>query len=117
MNKKSRRTFSTEFIFESAQLVVEQQYSIREATTAVGVGHSAMDKWVRQLRDERGSVTPSQTSMTSEHRRIKEHNQILQKATALLISGSLNNGRLLASFMRAIDPCYRFPFIAKYDSQ
>ena len=101
MNKKSRRTFSPEFRLESAQLVVDEKYSIREAATAVGVGHSTMDKWVRQLRDERQGVTPTQTEMTPEHRRIKElekklrrveeHNEILKKATALLMSDSLNN--------------------------
>ena len=72
MNKKSRRTFSPEFRLESAQLVVDENYSIREAATAVGVGHSTMDKWVRQLRKERQGVTPAQSAMTPEHRRIKE---------------------------------------------
>ncbi len=96
MNKKSRRTFSPEFRLESAQLVVDEKYSIREAATAVGVGHSTMDKWVRQLRDERQGVTPTQTAMTPEHRRIRElekqlrrveeHNEILKKAT---VSSSL----------------------------
>jgi transposase len=37
MKSKSRRTFSPEFRLESAQLVVDQQYSIREAALAVGV--------------------------------------------------------------------------------
>ena len=101
MNKKSRRTFSPEFRLESAQLVVDEKYSIREGITAVGVGHSTMDKWVLQLRDERQGVTPKQSAMTPEHRRIKEpekqlrrveeHNEILKKATALLLSDSLNN--------------------------
>ena len=50
MAKKTRRTFSPEFRPESATLVVEQHYSVREAATAVGGGHSTMDKWVRQLR-------------------------------------------------------------------
>ena len=91
MSKKTRRTFAPEFRFESAQLVVDQNYSIREAATAVGVGHSTMDKWVRQLRQERKGITPSQTAMTPEQRRIKElekkikrveeHNLILKKAT------------------------------------
>ena len=101
MKSKSRRTFSPEFRLEAAQLVVDQQYSIREAVLAVGVGSSTMDKWVRQLRDERQGVTPKQTAMTPEHQRIKElekklrrveeHNEILKKATALLMSDSLNN--------------------------
>ena len=100
-DKRTRRTFSPEFRLESAQLVVDNNYSIREAATAVGVGHSTMDKWVRQLRTERGGVTPTQTAMTPEQQRIKElekklrrveeHNQILKKATALLMSDSLNN--------------------------
>jgi transposase len=64
MKSKSRRTFSPEFRLESAQLVVDQQYSIREAALAVGVGHSTMDKWVRQLRNERQGVTPKQSAMT-----------------------------------------------------
>ena len=101
MNKKSRRTFSPEFRLESAQLAVDENYSIREAATAVGIGHSTMDKWVRQLRKERQGVTPTQSAMTPEHRRIKElekklrrveeHNEILKKTAALLMSDSLNN--------------------------
>ncbi|HIE87866.1 MAG TPA: transposase [Pseudomonadales bacterium] len=47
MSKKSRRAFSPELRLESAQLVVDQQYSIREAATAVGIGHSTMDRWIR----------------------------------------------------------------------
>ncbi len=49
MTKKTRRTFSSEFRLESAQLVVDENYAIREAAMAVGVGQSTMDKWVRQL--------------------------------------------------------------------
>lgn len=100
MSKQTRRTFSPEFRLESAQLVVDQNYSVREAAAAVGVGHSTLDKWVRQLRKERQGVTPQQSAMTPEHRRIKElekklrrveeHNEILKKATALLMSDSLN---------------------------
>ena len=44
MKLKTRRTFSPEFRLESAQLVVDHNYSVREAALAVGVGHSAMDK-------------------------------------------------------------------------
>lgn len=100
MSNKTRRTFSAEFKLESAELVLDQNYSIREAATAVGVGHSTMDKWVRQLRKERAGVTPAQSALTPEHQRIKElekklrrveeHNDILKKATALLMSDSLN---------------------------
>ena len=100
MRKKTRRTFSPEFRLESAQLVIDQNYSIREAALAVGVGHSTIDKWVRQLRNERNGQTPKASAMTPEQQRIKElekkirrieeHNEILKKATALLMSDSWN---------------------------
>jgi transposase len=100
MRNKRRRIFSPEFRLESAQLVVDQNYSIREAATAVGVGISTLDKWVRQLKRERNGETPKATAMTAEHKRIKElekhirkieeHNEILKKATALLMSDSMN---------------------------
>ena len=101
MSKRTRRTFSPEFRLESAQLVVDQHYSIREAALAVGVGHSTMDKWVRQLRKERLGHSPKATPLTPEQRRIRElekrikdiemQNDILKKATALLMSDSLNS--------------------------
>ena len=100
MKRNKRRTFSAEFKLESAQLVLDQHYSIREAATAVGVGLSTMDRWVRQLRQERNGQTPKASAMTAEHKRIKElekrirdieeQNEILKKATALLMSDSLN---------------------------
>lgn len=53
-----------------------------------------MGKWVNQLRQERRGITPKQSPMTADQRRIKElekrlrqveeHNTILKKATALL---------------------------------
>lgn len=103
MSKRTRPTFSPEFRLESAQLVVDQNYSVREAAEAMGVGKSSMDKWVRQLRSEREGKSPSATPMTPEQqrirelekkvRRIEEENQILKKATALLMSDSLNSSR------------------------
>ena len=72
MKRNTIRTFSAEFILESAQLVVDQNYSIREAALAVGIGHSTMDRWVRQLRQERNGQTPKASAMTAEHKRIKE---------------------------------------------
>lgn len=37
--KKSRRTFTPDFKLEAAQLVVDQEYSIREAADAMDVGY------------------------------------------------------------------------------
>lgn len=103
MKKNTRATFSPEFRLEAAQLVVDQGRTIRDAAEAMGVGHSTMDKWVRQLRQEREGKSPKATPMTpeqirireleKENKRIKEDNDILKKATALLMSDSLNSSR------------------------
>lgn len=104
MTKRTRRTFSAEFKLEAAQLVLDQNYTVVEAAKAMGVGKSTMDKWVRQLKQERKGMTPQASPMTPEQieirelkkklARLEEHNEILKKATtALLMSDSLNNSR------------------------
>lgn len=39
---------------------------------ALGVGESALTRWVQQLTDKRESVTPKGKTLTSEQRRIQE---------------------------------------------
>ena len=72
MTRRPKRNFSPEFRLEAAQLVVDQNYSIRDAAEAMNVGHSTMDKWVRQLRKERSGVSPKATPMTPDQLRIRE---------------------------------------------
>lgn len=101
--QKLRRTFSPEFRLESAQLVVDQGYTIKAACESMGVSKSTMENWVRQLRQERQGETPKATAMTAEQRRIQElektirrietEKDLLKKATALLMSDALNSSR------------------------
>ncbi len=103
MTKRTRRTFSADFKLEAAQLVVDQNYSVIEAAKAMNVSKSAMDKWVRQLKQERDGKSPKASPLTPEQIEIRElkkkisnleeHNEILKKATALLMSDSLNSSR------------------------
>ena len=48
-----RRNFSPEFKRESAQLVVDQNYTVSDAAKAMDVGLSTMTEWFKQLRYER----------------------------------------------------------------
>jgi transposase len=99
----TRRKFSPEFKLEAAQLVVDQGYTIRAACEAMGVSKSSMESWVRRLRLERGGSTPTGGALTPEQqriqelerqlRRVEEEKAILKKATALLMSDSLNSFR------------------------
>ena len=97
-----KRTFPIEFKIESASLVVDKGYSTSEACKAVGVSNSAMRKWVKQLKEERGGLTPQGSkALTPEHQRIQEleakirrierENDIIKKATALLMSDTIQS--------------------------
>ena len=96
-----RRTFTPEFKLEAATLVLDQDYSIIEASRSLGVGETALRRWVKQLNDERTGKTPSSNALTPEQQRIQElevrinrlerEKSILKKATALLMSDELKN--------------------------
>nr|CBX86919.1 Transposase [Photobacterium damselae subsp. damselae] len=89
MTKRTRRLFSAEFKLEAAQ--------------AINVDKFTMDKWVRQLKEEHQGKSPKSSPMAPEQIEIRnlkkklatleEHNEILKKVTALLMSDSLNNSR------------------------
>jgi transposase len=96
-----QKTFSREFKRDSAALVLDQNYSHKEACEAVGVGISAMRRWVHQLQAERQGHTPETgKALTDEQLEIQQLNrkikrlelekEILKKATALLMSDTLN---------------------------
>ena len=70
--KRQRRTFSTEFKHETANLVLDQGYSIPEASRSLDVGETALRRWVQQLKLERGGGTPASKALTVEQKRIQE---------------------------------------------
>lgn len=103
MIKQSRPTYSPEFRLEAAQQVVDAGRSVRDVSESLGLGKSTVDKWVRQLRNERGGNLSSATPLTPDQLRIRElerklrileeDNQILKKASALLMQDSIKGFR------------------------
>ena len=103
MIKRSRPTYSPEFRLEAAQQVIDAGRSVRDVAESLGLGKSTVDKWVRQLRNERGGKLSSATPLTPDQIRIRElerklrileeDNQILKKASALLIQDSIKGFR------------------------
>jgi transposase len=80
---------------------LDQHYTVAAAATAMNVGKSTMDKWVRQLKEERAGKSPTASPMTPEQIEIRElkkrlqrvemERDILKNATETLMSDSLNN--------------------------
>ena len=98
---RPKRNFNPEFRQEAAELVLDQDYTIKEAAKAMNVGQSTMDNWVRRLKKEKKGKQTNSAPISAEQRRIKEleqqvkrierENEILKKATALLMSDSLKD--------------------------
>ncbi len=101
MIKQKRPTYSAEFKLEAAQLVVDGVHTVKEAAELMSVSKSAMDKWVRQLKQERNgsnehtnALSPDKIKIKELEKRIKRielEKDILKKATALLMSDSLHS--------------------------
>lgn len=99
--EKQRRSFTTEFKREAAELVTQQGYTIIEASRSLGIGESVLRRWVKQLRQERVGITPQSKALTPEQQKIKElearidrlerEKVILKKATALLMAEQLGH--------------------------
>ncbi len=100
---KTRKNFAPQFRLDAAQLVVDQGYTIKQASESMGVSKTSMENWVRQLKQERQGKTLKGAAMTEEQRKIKElekrirqielEKEILKRATAPLMPDSLNNLR------------------------
>ena len=83
--------------------MVNQGYTISEASRSLGVGETVIRRWVRQLGQERSGITPKSKALTPEQQKIQElearinrlerEKAILKKATALLMSDELDRTR------------------------
>jgi transposase len=103
MSKNARATYSPEFRLEIAQEVVDNHRSVREVAEAFGLGKSTVDKWARQLKNERNGDFSQATPLTPDQLKIRElerkirllegDNEILKKASALLIQDSIKGSR------------------------
>ncbi|VXA86412.1 transposase [Aeromonas veronii] len=98
-----RRSFTTEFKLEAASLVLDQGYSVPEASRSLDVGEIVLSRWVQQLQSERTGTTPIGKALTPEQQKIQElearinrlerEKDILKKATALLMADEFTRMR------------------------
>ena len=93
------RSFSTDFKLEAASMVLDRKLSVAQVCKNIGVGPTALRRWVEQLRSQRSQPRSSE-AMAPEQKRIQEleaqvrrlerEKEILKKAATLLMSESLN---------------------------
>ena len=102
-NQSTRPRFEPTFNVECAQLILNQGYSVCEAAQAMGVGHSTIDRWARKLKQGREGRVIQGKPISEDPRKIAElekrikrlelGKEILKKASALLMSDSMNGLR------------------------
>jgi len=97
-----RRSFTAKFKLEAASLVVDQGYSVPEASRSLDAGETVFCRRVQQLQSKRCGSTSISKALTPEQQKIQElearinrlerEKDILKKATALLMA---NGGSIL----------------------
>jgi transposase len=94
----TRRRFSDEFKQDAVGLVVDQQYSFKAASKAVGVSENSLRKWHKKLAPppKPCGEDASTDELREENRRLKKQlkraeleREILKKATAYFAKESL----------------------------
>jgi transposase len=91
----SRRNLTDEFKAEAVQLVVAQGYSFSKACEALGVGDTALRRWVAQWRAQQAELPRNEVQAMADQRRIRElearvmelerEREILKKSTAFFV--------------------------------
>jgi transposase len=90
-----RRNFPDEFKVDAVRLVVEQRYTVTQACEAMGVGDSALRRWVADWHAQKEAPPRTAEQIRADMRRIKElerrvvdlerERDILKKSTAFFV--------------------------------
>jgi len=92
MSHRTRTTYTKEFKREAVDLILEQGYSIAEASRNLGINYNMLSRWKneRQSHGEdafpcKGHMTKEQAELSrlkAENKRLRMERDILKKATA-----------------------------------
>lgn len=91
-SKKTRRTFDAAFKLQVVRMVREQDLSVSQVCKDLGVGETAVRRWLEQFDAEKSGepglgkpLTPEQQrirQLEAENRQLKSDNDLLKKASA-----------------------------------
>ena len=87
-----RKHYSKQFKIDAVKLVTEQGYKVSEAARSLGIHHSSLRNWKKQLETDGNQSFPGKGHMTSdkeelyrlrkENKRLRMEREILKKAAA-----------------------------------
>jgi transposase len=95
---QKRKHYSKQFKIDAVKLVAEQGYKVSEAARNLGIHHSSLRRWKKQLETDGNQAFPGKGHMTTEkeelsrlrkeNKRLRMEREILKKATAFFVNES-----------------------------
>jgi len=95
---KKRKQYSKQFKVDAVNLVTEQGYKVSEAARNLGIHHSSLRRWKKQLETDGNQVFPGKGNLSPEKeelyqlrkevKKLRMEREILKKATAFFVNES-----------------------------
>ncbi len=95
---QKRKHYSKQFKVDAVKLVTEQGYNVSEAARNLGIHHSSLRHWKKQLETDgnqsfpgKGHISPEKEELyrlRKENQRLRMEREILKKATAFFAKES-----------------------------
>ena len=95
---QKRKHYSKQFKIDAVNLVTEQGFNVSEAARNLGIHHSSLRRWKRQLESDGNQAFPGKGNLSAEkqeldrlrkeNKRLRMEREILKKATAFFAKES-----------------------------
>ncbi len=95
---QKRKHYSKQFKIDAVKLVTEQGFNVSEAARNLGIHHSSLRRWKRQLESDGNQAFPGKGNLSTEkqeldwlrkeNKRLRMEREILKKATAFFAKES-----------------------------
>ena len=95
---QKRKHYSKQFKTDAVKLVTEQGFDVSEAARNLGIHHSSLRRWKRQLESDGNQAFPGKGNLSAEkqeldrlrkeNKRLRMEREILKKATAFFAKES-----------------------------
>jgi len=95
---QKRKNYSKQFKIDAVKLVTEQGYNVSEAARNLGIHHTSLRNWKKQLETDgnqsfpgKGSISPEKEELyrlRKENKRLRMEREILKKAAAFFANES-----------------------------
>ena len=95
---KKRKYYSKQFKIDAVKLVTEQGYNVSEAARNLGIHHTSLRQWKKQLETDGNQSFPGKGNMNPEKeelyrlrkevKRLRMEREILKKAAAFFANES-----------------------------